>query len=84
MSQQLRFIDTQWRWMRRFFIVWPFWCALIIGINIWSDAQAGRPFDWGNLLFGSGIALFGGVVFFFSRAIFKFVRGFVSNREDMR
>ena len=73
MSFRQKFIDAQWRWMKIFFVIWPFWCALIVGLNIWHDVSAGLPFNWLNLAFGLGIALFGGVVYYFSRLIFRFV-----------
>ncbi|MES2754066.1 MAG: hypothetical protein V4659_05330 [Pseudomonadota bacterium] len=74
MNKKVQFIDRQWRMMKWFFIVWPFWCAMILGLNIWDDANAGRPFNWTNFASGLGIALFGGVVFMFGRLIFRFLR----------
>ncbi len=70
--------------MKRFFIIWPFWCALIIGINIWNDATNGLSFNWRNFGFGVGIMLFGGVVYTFSRLIFKFTRAYVEHDESRR
>ena len=82
MSKRLRYIDAQWRWMRRFFVVWPIWCALIIGINIWDDASNGRSFNWQNLFFGVSIAAWGAVVYFFARLIHRFVRGTYADGDD--
>jgi hypothetical protein len=81
-SKRLRYIDAQWRWMQRFFIVWPFWCALIIGLNIWDDASHARPFNWHNLALGLGIMAWGGVVYAFARLIVRFVRGIYANEGD--
>ena len=67
--------------MRRFFIFWPFWCALIVGLNIWDDAHSGRPFNFTNLALGIGIAAFGAVLYFFSRLIFKFVLSVVDDED---
>lgn len=78
MSKKQKFIDRQWRLMVWFFRIFPLWIALILGINIWHDADQGKPFDWSQVLIALGMIAFAGVVLFFSRLIFKAVSRYVT------
>ena len=70
--------------MTRFFIFFPFFVAFIMGLNIWDDIAAGRPFNWENIVYPIGMMLWGGVVYVCSRLIFKFVLGYVSHEEKQK
>ena len=70
--------------MNRFFVVWPFWGAFVLGSNIWDDASKGRPFNWTNLLLGLGIIAFGGFVYLICRSILSFVGSVVDRPERDR
>ena len=68
------YVEKQWRASVRFLKIFPFFILLIIGINIWQDADSGKPFDWMYLVYGAGFLLWTGILYIFMRLIFKFVR----------
>ena len=73
MSKNVDFVKRQWRWTRRFAIFYPFWIALILGLNVWQDATKGEPFDWKQLWLALGMIVFGGLVYLFCSLIFRVV-----------
>lgn len=81
MNKRSNFVESQWRWTKRFAVFFPFWVLLILGINIWQDAQASEPFDPQNLLYTAGIIAFSIVVLLFNWLIYKSVRSFVRHEE---
>ncbi|MDK2760625.1 MAG: hypothetical protein KYX64_04635 [Sphingopyxis sp.] len=58
----------------RFLKIFSFFILLIIGMNIWQDADAGKPFDWIYLVYGAGFLLWTGILYIFMRLIFKLGR----------
>ena len=75
-------VERSWRrtvWFIRFF---PFWIALIIGINIWDDHSKGNPFNWTLVWGGIGFLVFTGVIYVCSRLIYKFVRRYAHHRDN--
>ena len=62
MSKRSEFIETQWRWTRRIALLVPFWTLLIVGINIWHDAESGAPFNPLHLIYGGGMIAFAAFV----------------------
>ena len=78
------YVDKQWRVSARFLKIFPFFIMLIIGINVWHDAQAGKAFDWMYLVYGAGFILWTGFLYLFMRLIFKFVRAKTQHDERRR
>lgn len=81
MSKRLDFVELQWRRTKRIFAIVPFWILLIFSINVWQDAQAGRPFNPNELLYAGGMIAASTAVFLFAYLIFKFVRAYVQHEE---
>lgn len=78
------YVEKQWRASVRFLKIFPFFILLIVGINIWHDAEAGKPFDWMHLVYGLGFIVWAGILYIFMRLIFKFVRAKVLHDEHRR
>jgi cytochrome b subunit of formate dehydrogenase len=62
-----------WTWT-----VWSLIFALVMifvvtGLNIWGDANRGKPFDWRHVMYAVGFVAFSGVMYVFMRLIHKFV-----------
>ncbi|ABF53122.1 hypothetical protein [Sphingopyxis alaskensis] len=75
------FVEKQWRASIWFLKIFPFFILLIVVINIWHDADQGKPFDWMHIVYGIGFLFFTCVLYVFMRLIFKFVRAKVQHDE---
>ena len=82
MRLKVDFIEGQWRATRWVLSLFPFWVALIAGLNIWSDYNSGQAFDWDNLLYPLGLIAFGGVLYLWMRLIFKFLRSYAKRKDE--
>lgn len=68
------YVEKQWRASIRFLKIFPFLILLIIGINVWKDAEAGKQFDWMLPVYGVGFLIGTAILYVFMRLIFKVVR----------
>ena len=75
------FVAKQWRASARILAVIVFAIPLIIGINIWHEAEQGKPFDWMYLVYGIGFLVWAGILYILMWLIFKFVRAKVRHDE---
>lgn len=82
MITKSEYVEKQWRTAVRFLKIFPIFIAIIVGMNIWQDAQADRPFEWMHLVYGLGFLLGIGVLYIWMRLIFKFVRAKVLHDEQ--
>ena len=78
------YVEKQWRSSVRFLKIFPFFILLIIGINVWHDAEQGKPFDWMYLVYGIGFLLWTGILYAAMWLVFKFVRAKVRHDEQRR
>ena len=81
MSSDADFLRAQWRRMKRIAVIFPIWIAMIIAVNIWHDADAGKPFNATNFFGGLGIIALGGIVLLGCWLVFKVVLALVSYRD---
>jgi hypothetical protein len=72
-SSQAEYIRKSWKRSVWFLRIFPFWVALIVGINIWDDYAKGKPFNWTNLTAGLGFLVFAGILTIFMWLIHSFV-----------
>ena len=64
--------------------LFPFWIALIAGINIYDDASKSRPFNWTNLWAAFGMLVFAGFLYLIMRLIFKLVLRYTEHDDRVR
>lgn len=82
MNKRPDFTETQWLWTKRFAFFAFVWILLILAINTFQDAQAGRPFNSENLLYTLGLLAFGAILLLLTRLILKFVRNIYQVGRD--
>ncbi len=74
-------IKRVWQRTRFIFFLFPFWIILIMGINIWSDAGNGKPFNWENVVYPALMLAFSAFLMGCCWMIFRFIAS-LSKRED--
>ena len=75
-------VERNWRRTLWFFRFFPFWIALILGINLWDDHSKGQTFDWTLIWVGLSFLAFTGGLYIVSRLIYKFVRRYAQHRDN--
>ena len=76
-----KFVEKQWRASVLFLKIFPIFILLIVCINIWHDADQGKPFEWMHIVYGIGFLFFTCILYAFMRLIFKLVRAKVRHDE---
>lgn len=70
--------------MRLFFIVFPAWIALIVGVNIASGPVESGGTAWEQVGYGLLMLLGAAAIFAFQWLIFKFVRSYAAHSDRKR
>jgi magnesium-transporting ATPase (P-type) len=80
-SAEAKAIQKIWRWTMLSFKFVLVAGVVVIGTNIWSNAQQQKPFDWYLIITGISFALFAWFLYIVMLLIFKLVRAKARNDE---
>ena len=72
-------IERAWRRWKRFFVFFPFWVALIVGINIYQGQDATGYSALEMVGIGVLFVMFAAVIFGAGRLIYRFILGFYTD-----
>ena len=75
MSDKKAEIERAWRRSKRFFVFFPFWVALIVGINIYQGQDATGYSALEMVGIGILFVMFGAIIFGAGWLIYRFVLG---------
>jgi hypothetical protein len=74
-------VRRSWRRTVWFLRLFPFWIALIVGLNIWDAHAKGRPFNWTNIWYGIEFLVFTTFLGLWMWLIYKFVLRYANHRD---